>query len=142
MSYWKILPEVAGELGGGTVLDTSVHPPRVHRLEHRFEGWLGDDLLECFPCFLVTERLASAMVSAGLCGFELDTVDVSTSPEFEQLYPRRKLPRFQWLKVHGREPNADLRLSETHELIVSDRCLEVLRSVHLKHARIEPVPQP
>src|SRR3954454_10828086 len=59
--YFALEPEVAGQLGDTTMLDTSVHPPVIQRLEYRFDGWLGDDLLESFPCFVVTERLANEL---------------------------------------------------------------------------------
>jgi hypothetical protein len=58
---WVLCPEVAAELGGNTVMDAFAHPPKVSRLHLRFMGWLGDDLLETFPCFLVTSRLAKAL---------------------------------------------------------------------------------
>ena len=64
--YWLVSPEVAGELGDGTVMDTAVHPPWVSRLHHRFQGWLGDDLLECFPCFLTTARIEHAPSRPGV----------------------------------------------------------------------------
>jgi hypothetical protein len=35
-------------------------------LHHRFEGWLGDELLETFPCFLVSSAMAAALEEAGL----------------------------------------------------------------------------
>lgn len=75
--FWSLEPEVAGELGDESVLDTTVHPPRVFKLQYRFIGWLGDDLLETFPCYIVTESLASALLSARLTGFELDEVELT-----------------------------------------------------------------
>lgn len=47
--YYRLEPEVAGELGSGTVMDVSRHPPLVSHLQFKFQGWLGDDLLETFP---------------------------------------------------------------------------------------------
>jgi hypothetical protein len=134
---WLVSPEVAGELGTNTVIDTSVHPPRVSRLHHQFEGWLGDDLLEVFPCFLVSSRLAQALDSAALVGFELAEAEVSKSPEFEDMYPGRVLPEFLWLKITGSGPEADLRLSADFRLEVSQRALEVLRTFNLTNALVE-----
>jgi hypothetical protein len=39
-------PEVSGEIGERTVIDSSVHPPIVSYLHFVFMGWLGDDLIE------------------------------------------------------------------------------------------------
>lgn len=36
-----------------TIMEATVHPPRVERLHYEFEDWLGDDLVESFPSFLV-----------------------------------------------------------------------------------------
>jgi hypothetical protein len=36
--YFLIEPEVAGELGADTVMDSSVHPPRVSELHHELKG--------------------------------------------------------------------------------------------------------
>ena len=55
--YYFIEPEVAGGWGGNTIADTSVHPPKISKLHYQFDGWLGDDLLESFPCFIVSESL-------------------------------------------------------------------------------------
>src|SRR6476660_8794270 len=67
---WSVLaPEVAGGWGERTVADTSTHPPRVTALHYQFDGWLGDELLESFPCYIVTRRLAHALTAAGLSGF-------------------------------------------------------------------------
>jgi len=50
-------PEVAGRLGEKTVLIATSHPPITERLNYEFDGWLGDDLLEPFLCYIVTESL-------------------------------------------------------------------------------------
>ena len=137
-TYWRISPEVAGELAEGTQLDTTVHPPRVTRLHHRFEGWLGDDIVACFPCFLVTERLAKLLESSRLTGFQLDDVETSESPEFKEMYPDRQLPDFRWLRVTAVQPKQDdFRLTHDHRLEVSDAALALLRSLQFDHADLE-----
>lgn len=134
---WVVSPEVAGELGDETIMDSSTHPPKVLRLHHRFEGWLGDDLLEVFPCFLVTSALAEALERAGLAGFSINEAKVSVSPGFEDLYPGRTLPEFRWLKITGEERDADFRLTPDFRLEVSSLALEVLRRFNIAHAEIE-----
>jgi hypothetical protein len=134
---WVLSPEVAGELGENTRLDSSVHPPKVSHLHHRFEGWLGDDLIEAFSCFLVSSDLARALEAERLVGFSLDEVEVSVSPEFQELYPGHTLPDFRWLKVTGENRDADFRLTPNFRLEVSSRALEVLRRFNIAHAAVE-----
>jgi hypothetical protein len=134
---WVLSPEVAGELGDNTIMNTSVHPPDVSHFHHRFEGRLGDELLEVFPCFLVSSALAKALEEARLVGFSLDDVEVSMSPEFQELYPGRTLPEFRWLKITGKDRNADFWLTPDFRLEVSSRALKVLRKFKIAHAVIE-----
>jgi hypothetical protein len=134
---WVVSPEVAGELGENTTMDSSVHPPRVYRLHHHFNGWLGDELLEAFPCFLVSSALAKSLEEARLVGFSLDTVEVSVSHEFQELYPGRPLPEFRWFKLTGEDCHADFRLTPDFRLEVSSRALNVLKKFKIAHATIE-----
>ncbi|WP_218572243.1 hypothetical protein [Pseudomonas sp. MN1F] len=80
-------PEVAGGLGDWTVLDASVHPPIVRSLQYEFDDWRGDQFLESFPCFIVTEVIAAAIKEAGLSGCSFGHVDVKKSDVFEELNP-------------------------------------------------------
>ena len=108
--FWSLEPEVAGELGSGSLVDTSVHPPRVSKLTLMLSGWLGDELVETFPCYVVTESLGTALVSAGLTGFELDDVDIDlphTSLRTPNVEPRGRgslTTRFR-----GSQPTNELR---------------------------------
>jgi hypothetical protein len=77
-----------------------------------FDGWLGDDLLEIFPSFIVTEKLADAMQEYGLSGFEFRDVRISTSEQFKEIYGEKKLPRFLWLYPHRGEQKQDVALNK------------------------------
>ena len=129
--YYILSPEVAGGLGERTVMDSSVHPPRVQQLHYEMEGWLGDDLLESFPCFIVTARVKDALIGIHASGCTFDSVEISKSPTFEELYPGRQMPSFFWLKIHGRAGAHDLGLSEDHRLVASKRVLDLLKSLDL-----------
>ena len=72
MHYFLLSPEVAGGLGPNTMMNRMVHPPEVSRLHYEMEGWLGDELLESFPCFIVTQRVADAIQDAHLTGAGFD----------------------------------------------------------------------
>ena len=134
MSFTILEPEVAGGWGDETVADTAVHPPIVSRLHYEFEGWLGDELLASFPCFIVSERVAAALEASRLTGFALDEVTISTSPEFEDLHPDVSLPRFRWLKVSGQAGVDDFGLAADFRLVVSAKGLGLLSRFTLKQA--------
>jgi hypothetical protein len=134
MTFTILEPEVAGGWGPRTVADRSVHPPRVERLHYEFAGWLGDDLLESFPCYVVTPSLAEALGAAQCTGFSLDDVLVTSTEEFRELYPGRKLPAFRWLKVHGVAGTDDFGHASDFRLVVSSRALAVLDEFQLQHA--------
>ena len=54
--YFVLKPEVAGELGEASIVDTSHWPPIVENLEYHFQGWLGDVLLASFPCLSLPKK--------------------------------------------------------------------------------------
>src|SRR5436190_24088139 len=101
MRFFVLEPEIAGGWGERTDADTSAFPPTVTALHYRFDGWLGDELLEAFPCFIVTERLAARLRRSGMSGFRLQAVEVSTSAEFDELYPCWEPPVLKWLRPVG-----------------------------------------
>lgn len=134
MSFIILEPEVAGEWGPHTIADVSVHPPRVERLHYEFHGWLWDDLLESFPCFIVTDRLASELRQSGLTGFVLDDVEVSIASEFVELYPDVELPVFRWLRVSGRAGLDDFGIGSDHRLVASSDAMNLLQRFRIDHA--------
>lgn len=136
MSFFVLEPEIAGGWGDHTVADTSVFPPTVTALHYRFDGWLGDELLESFPCFIVTDRLASRLRRSGLTGFRLKPVEVSTSEQFDELYPDRKLPEFKWLMLVGTAGVDDFGMSEAHRFVVSERALTLFRKFRLQNCDV------
>jgi hypothetical protein len=135
--FYFIEPEVAGGLGDGTIMDASYHPPIVSKLEYKFEGWLGDELLESFPCFIVTAALSALVIKSNLSGFTLEPVHICTSDDFDEAYPNKILPKFSWLKVNGIAGIDDFGLADDHRLVVSGTALDVLRCAQLDNADIE-----
>jgi len=136
MKYFVLEPEVAGGLGPGTVLDSISHPPRVSKLDYEFSGWLGDALLESFPCFIVLAAVADALKAASFTGYGLHEVEISMTRDFESTYPGR-LPQFRWLKINGVAGQDDFGLAGDHRLVVSDRALGQLQQFGLSHAVVE-----
>ena len=145
MTYYYIEPEVAGELGVNTILDSSTHPPRVEKLHYRFSGWLGDAILESFPCFIITQSAANALNENGVTGITLSDVEVSVSEEFDAMYPQKMLPQFRWIKIFGKPGKDDFGIADDLRLVVSDRALRILREFGVSQSLIEkwlPVPRP
>ena len=138
MKYFLIEPEVPGGLGENTILDSSVHPPRVDRLHIELSGWLGDAILEAFPCALATQFAAEALKANGITGIEFAELDVSASTEFREMYPARELPNLCWLKVTGVAGKNDFGIAPDLRLVVSEKALDVLRPFGIQHALIEP----
>jgi hypothetical protein len=138
VTFFRVEPEVAGRLGPKTIIDRRDHPPRVDKLHYVFEGWLGDELLESFPCFVVTADAAARLEAARLAGFELRPVEIGTSESFDELHPDRTLPDFRWLDVGGTARRDDFGVDDDGMLVVSKRALDVLRAGQLEHADIAP----
>ena len=51
-----------------TDTDTTTTPPQVHGLHLVLDGWDGDALTECYPCFLATRDAAEQLVASGFTG--------------------------------------------------------------------------
>jgi len=147
-------PEVAGEWGDGTEVTNreelqsgASKVPAISKLEYAFDGWLGDELLESFPCFIVTDSLANDLAAAKLVGLEFGEVKVSKTDTFKELYPRKKLPVFKRLLPKGKVvlsgekvktwSGKDLSLTESAELVVSAAALAVLKKHQLENCKIE-----
>ncbi|MBO0801739.1 MAG: hypothetical protein J2P25_01495 [Nocardiopsaceae bacterium] len=137
MDYYTIEPEVAGELGEGTVMDTSVHPPCVSAVHYVITDWLGDDIIESFPCYLVTRRLAADLEASRLTGFRLDAARVTLS-EGAADFGTSEVPAFRWLVVVGRPGEDDFGVLVNGQAVISERALQVLRAHTLDNCDIEP----
>jgi hypothetical protein len=131
--YYLLDPEVAGGLGHNTELDATCHPPKVEHLHYAFDGWLGDCLVESFPCFIATESVIADLKAAGITGFEDDDVEVSTSEEFDELYPNREIGRWRWLRLVGVPGEDDIAATQSTRMVASERALEILKLHGLKH---------
>lgn len=73
---YRLDPQVAGELGDGTVLDGSTRPPKVSRVDYVLDRPDADPIIQSFPVFLVAEDLGPHLENAGLIGFRLADADV------------------------------------------------------------------
>ena len=135
--YFYVEPEVAGGLGNATEIDTSVHPPIVKKLNFNLEGWLGDELLETFPCFIVTKRVERAIRDASLEGVEFRPLLVTFSEGFAESHPAVKAPDFSWMHVIGKAGLDDFGIAEDLRLVISEAAKKILEAYGLKYADLE-----
>lgn len=119
-------------------MDTSVHPPVVSRLHYEFEGWLGDVLIESFPCFVVTASAQGRLTRMGATGARFGEVQISKSPEFMDFQPVVELPSFAWLQPTGAAGVDDFGTAADGRLVVSERAVEILRDLQLSNAQLAP----
>lgn len=140
-NYQKIQPEVIVGLGEKTQFLEKAPPFRtVTNLHIQLEDWLGDDLMECHPCFLVTESLKKGLESSYFTGFEFENLEVTKDEYFNDNYKLDKtLPKFYWLKVKGHETTDDITLDIDSVLNVSDELLLFLQKNYtLNYMDINP----
>jgi len=119
MTFYKLIPEVAGGFGPGTILDRSVWPPIVTKLHYKMQGRLGDELLEFMSCYIATEPLIHSLKKANLTGFSEAGCEVS--------YPGHTIPKFLRINFHGIVFTDDFGLIEK-TLVASSKAWEVLSS--------------
>ena len=136
MKYYQLEPEVAGGFGEHCIIDRGSGKMVVRKLHYEFDGWLGDELLESTPCFIVSERLARQIERAQLTGISFNHVEITKSDQFDELYPNRQLPKFVWLQIEGRPGQDDFGIGPDPGLVISERALEVLRGVGISNALI------
>lgn len=134
-------PLVAGELGEGTELDTSMHPPNVQRLEYVIDEPYEDDLIQSFPVYLVSERLARRLIDEALNGFVIDDATVLRSDAYgERFGGEDGSPKdYKWLRLVPHDA-PDCQLNSELMLLVSDRMMAILREGSLRDCIVEEVP--
>ena len=135
--YRFIEPEVAGGLGKETVLNNNIHPPIVEKLNYEFSGWLGDDIIESFPCYIVSERLKNKIDLEKLRGVRFDNVLITKSQVFNQLYPNIELPKFYWAKINGKFGFDDFIIWDDYRMIISERAYRILKLFNVNQALFE-----
>ena len=142
MDYYYVKPFVAGDFGKNTVLDNRVHPPIVHKLHYEIDVWIGDVLIRSFPCYLVTKEAEQELLEIGVSGVTFADVEVTASELFRRLQPQTKLPSFVWMKIQGRPEHDDFGMAPNHELVVSERALDVFERLGNESAGIRLIVHP
>jgi hypothetical protein len=135
-AYYLVKPEVAGGLGPETIMDASVHPPRVSRLHYEVVDWLGDCIVQSFPCYLAVRHAAHRLEESGFTGFHSEVAIVSEAEEFRDINPDGELPDLVWLIIDGEPDRDDIGVTGKAQLVVSEAVLGVLRSESLNFGTI------
>ena len=123
MPYYKLQPEVPGELHRQTTLDRSTRPPKAINLKVLFLGWMGDDLLDIFPCFFVTDQLKVCIEINGLTGCSFETFELEIG---EDAPPETSNTKFWRMVPSLWEQLADIRVNPKGYLVVSELALLVI----------------
>jgi len=135
--HYYIEPEVSGGIGRNSIIDTSFHPPIVKKLNFEFEGWLGDELIESSPCFIVSENLKNKINQGKLTGFKFDNVEITKTENFNELHANKILPKFYWLQVIGKAGQHDFGIANDFRLVISTSALSIIKQTKIEHADIE-----
>ncbi len=136
MTYFVLEPEVAGGLGPASTGDLRARPPRLEKFNYEFDVWLGDPLVEAISNFIVTTGLKARLIEAHASGVRFGDVEVTRSGEYRDKYLDRPLPAFSWLQVTGQAGKDDFGLSSSGDLVVSQRMLNLLKTVGLNHCEV------
>lgn len=135
-AWYSVSPEVAGSIGPNTIMDRASTPPTVSKLHYIFKGWLGGEIVESFPCYLVSARLAEAIQTSELTGADFSEVEVEIDMQFE-MFQREvvaALPEWVWMKPAGREGTDDFWIEANGQLAISGRTYELLQKFDVKSA--------
>jgi hypothetical protein len=137
MRFYILAPEVGGGFGPNTDLDSTCHPPKVGRVHYLFDGWLGDCLVESFPCFVATESVIAELKEMEISGMNDSDVEISTSERFRELYPNVDIGRWRWLRAVGIPGEDDIAITASARLVASERAVAILRRHGLAHCELE-----
>lgn len=137
--HYSLEPEVPGELLPGTNIDNTCRPPLISSLAVIFEGWLGDDLLEIYPCFFVTDRLRRALEHHRVPGCQFESFSLQLGDGFPLSASGTQFWRL-W-------PIADnqvsgISLGDRGQLLASEGAVKVLTQWGLKYCDISPTEAP
>lgn len=128
-TYQTIQPEVIVGLGEKTeFLEKEAPFLTVIKLHIQLEDWLGDDLMECHPCYIVTEKLKTGLQTTKFTGFEFSEMIVTKDEYFNDNYQLNKsLPEFYWMKIIGKQDFDDIIIGPEKSLLVGEELLDYLK---------------
>jgi hypothetical protein len=157
MKLYFLEPEVSGGHGEHTIYGTEEDiategiSGKVKYLHYEFEGWLGDDLLESTPAFIVSSNLGTELENSNISDYKLEKCLITTSDEFKEMYPNKNIPEFSRFMPLGKiEVEGDnfknwsghlFCLSAKGDLVVTQEALEFLKRVSIDNCYITTLTQ-
>ncbi|MBM7585886.1 hypothetical protein JOC86_002428 [Bacillus pakistanensis] len=157
MILYFLEPEVSGGHGEYTIYGTEDEiategiSGKVKYLHYEFEGWLGDDLLESTPAFIVSSKLETELENSDFIDYKLEECLITTSDEFIEMYPNKEIPAFSRFiplgKIEVEEENFKnwsghhFCLSPNGELVITQEALDFLNRVSIDNCCITPLTQ-
>jgi len=109
--FFQLNPEVPGDEGPGTIVANMSRlqagldfVPEITHLEVEFDTWLGDDIAEATPCYIVSDNLATAIRQSSLSGYRFEDITITTTDVFDRWQAKmldRPLPNFVRLLMDG-----------------------------------------
>lgn len=155
MILYFLEPEVSGGHGEYTIYGTEDDiategiSGKVKYLHYEFEGWLGDDLLESTPAFIVSSILETELENSDFIGYKLEECLITTPDEFKEMYPNKEIPTFSRfiplgkIEVEGENfknwSGHHFCLSPKGELVVTQEALDFLKRVSIDNCYITPL---
>lgn len=139
--YQTVQPEVIVGLGEETeFLEKKAPFLIVTKLHIQLEDWLGDDLMECHPCYIVTEKLKKDLQKSKFKGFEFSEMTVTKDEYFNDNYQLAKpLPVFHWMKINGKQDIDDICIGSGKSLLIDEQMLKYLKeNFTLNYMDIDP----
>ncbi|MRX72842.1 hypothetical protein GJU40_11865 [Bacillus lacus] len=152
MILYFLEPEVSGGHGQYTIYRTEEEvategiSDKVKYLHYEFEGWLGDDLLESTPAFIVSSKLRTELENSKFIDYKLEECLVTKSDEFIKMHPDKEIPNFIRFiplgKIEIEEENFKnwsghhFCLSPKGELVVTQEALDFLYSFSIDNCFI------
>lgn len=137
MSYFLLEPEVPATMGGRTVLDSTVHPPVVTWLSLELCDQTNASIIECFPCFAITEKLAHYLQVSRLTGYSLGEMEMTLSDDLVE-EGLESAPPFRRLIIEGKQGADDFSLAEDGRLVVSSAALSLIKECGEGGLLVEP----
>jgi hypothetical protein len=139
--YKVVQPEVIVGIGNDTEFAETVAPFKtVNGLHIDLEDWLGDDLMECHPCYIITEDLKNGLKKTAFSGYTISELKLTKSEYFADNYSvKKKLPVFYWFKINGKVNIDDVYLGDGRSLFLSEKFIKYLKeNFTVKYLEIDP----
>lgn len=152
MILYFLEPEVSGGHGEYTIyrteddIETDGISGKVKYLHYEFEGWLGDDLLESTPAFIVSGILETELEKSDFIDYKLEECLITTSEEFKEMYPNKEIPAFSRfiplgkIEIEGEKfknwSGHHFCLSSKGELVITQEALDFLKRFSIDNCYI------